>query len=91
MLMLSLSHGPNRLFYLFPPFSIMALCLQKLEEDGGEAILVAPVWATKEPTTRCRPLGATQQWYPRLLGILTAHPLIVPPSRHLLTLPGINR
>ena len=40
-----------------------------LEEGGGEAILVTALWAT-------------QPWYPRLLDMLTAHPMILPPSRH---------
>ena len=68
----------DKLFYLFPPFSLVGHCLQKLEEDGGEAIMVAPVWPT-------------QPWYSKLLGMLTAHPALLRPSSRLLSLPGTDR
>lgn len=68
----------DSLLYIFPPFSLVGRCLQKLEEDGGECILVAPVWTT-------------QPWYSKLLQMITAQPLLLPPSRHLLTLPGTDK
>lgn len=33
--------------YLFPPFSVIALALQKISHEETEAILVAPVWHTQ--------------------------------------------
>ena len=64
--------------YAFPPFSLIGQFLHKLEEDGGESILVAPVWAT-------------QPWYPQLLQMTVDHPRLLPPLPDLLTLPGTQR
>lgn len=40
-------HLSNDLFYVFPPSSLVARILQKIEEDGTEAVLVCPVWTTQ--------------------------------------------
>ena len=60
--------------YIFPPFSLLNRCLQKLEKDQTLALLVAPVWPT-------------QVWWPRLLSLLVANPLMLPQDKDLLTLP----
>ena len=33
--------------YIFPPFSLLNRCLQKLENDQTSALLIAPVWPTQ--------------------------------------------
>ena len=35
------------LAYAFPPFSLIGKVLQKLKEEGGEAIIVVPMWPGK--------------------------------------------
>jgi hypothetical protein len=34
-------------FYAFPPFSLIARCLQKIREDQATGVLVAPLWTTQ--------------------------------------------
>ena len=42
-------------FYAFPPFSIILLCLQKIEQEEAEGILVVPNWPTQPWYTKlCR-------------------------------------
>ena len=60
--------------YVFPPFSLMARCLQKLIRDKAEAVVVFPLWK--------------QSWFPTVLGLLTQAPIILPQMDKLLTLPG---
>ena len=35
------------MFFIFPPFSLIPRILQKVEEDGTEAVLIAPIWTTQ--------------------------------------------
>ena len=63
----------NNLMWIFPPFSLLTKVLQKLREDGGEAIVIAPVWKT-------------QPWWPRLGQMLVHQPLLLPHRRDLLRL-----
>lgn len=51
--------------YIFPPFSVIGKCLQKICADRAKAIFVAPLWPT-------------QPWYPKLMSMLTAVPLVLP-------------
>ena len=37
----------NELIYAFPPFSLIGRLVQKLRQDQGEMVLVAPVWLTQ--------------------------------------------
>ena len=53
--------------YLFPPFSLIPLCLKKIQRDQAEFILIAPVW-------KSRP------WYPILLSMLPHQLLWLPQS-----------
>ena len=64
----------ERLFYAFPPFSLITRVLRKIREDKAEGVLVAPLWET-------------QPWFPLLIKMLVAHPLILPQSSNLLYLP----
>lgn len=61
-------------FYAFPPFSVIGRCVQKIQQDSAEGIMIVPAWPT-------------QSWYPRLLQMLVDKPIVLPKSRHLLHLP----
>ena len=68
-----MSWGPCY-FYAFPPFSLITLCLQKIEEDQSSGVLLVPLWST-------------QPWCPVLLRSLVDHPPFLPQPRNLLTQP----
>ena len=48
--------------------------LQKLQEDQAQGILIAPLWKT-------------QTWFPKMLHMLIAQPVLLPKDRSLLQLP----
>lgn len=66
-------------FYAFPPFSLIHKCLNKIEAEQAEGLLVVPAWPT-------------ETWYPRVLQLLVQEPklmlwtagleLVVHPSDH---------
>ena len=62
-------------FYAFPPFSLIGKCLEKIQANKAEGILVVPYWTC-------------QSWYPKLLRLLVAPPLMITHRETLLTLPG---
>ena len=62
-------------FYACPPFSLVGRCLCKIENDQAEGILIAPKWPT-------------QPWFPKLLSLLVAEPIILPRTKFLLTQPS---
>ena len=64
-------------FYAFPPFSLIAQCLQKTEEDQALGTIVVPLWPT-------------QPWFPVLLHLLVDQPRILPTSNQLLHQPHTN-
>ena len=64
-------------FYAFPPFSLLATCLQKIEQDQSTGILIVPMWTT-------------QPWFTLLLNLLTDNPLVLPQTDSLLFLPHSN-
>ena len=65
----------NTYMYMFPPFSLIGACLQKMAGDGTDSsILIAPLWTT-------------QPWFPQLMAMLIAQPLLLP-ERNILSLPG---
>ena len=64
-------------FYAFLPFSVIANCLQKIEQDQSTGLLIAPLWTT-------------QPWFTLLLNLLTDHPLVLPQSDTLLVQPHSN-
>lgn len=65
-------------FYAFPPFSRIGKCLEKIQANKAEGILVVPFWTC-------------QSWYPKLMRLLVAPPLIITPRATLLTLPGCQK
>ena len=64
-------------FYAFPPFSLLATCLQKIEQDQSTGILIVTMWTT-------------QPWFTLLLNLLTDNPLVLPQTDSLLFLPHSN-
>ena len=59
--------------YAFPPFCLIQRVLAKLEEDQGDIILIAPVWTTAA-------------WFPQVLQLLVAEPVLLPRGRGVLKL-----
>ena len=64
----------NHHAYMFPPFSLITHCLEKLHSEQASAVLVAPVWHN-------------QLWYPSLLGSLIDFPILLPPVQSILVGP----
>lgn len=64
----------NDFFYIFPPVSLLPRILQKIQEDGTEAVLVARIWPT-------------QVWWPSLLQLLTGKCYNLPNPQKCLHLP----
>jgi hypothetical protein len=64
----------NRTYYLFPPFSMISRCVQKIVQDQVEtAVLIAPLWPT-------------QIWFSEALHLICAQSYILP-LRRVLSLP----
>ena len=62
-------------FYVFLPFSVIALLLQKMQGNQSSGVLVVPDWPT-------------QLWYPILTRLLTAEPVRLTCRRNLVHLPS---
>ena len=60
--------------FCFPPFSLIPFCLSKIRREKATIVLIAPFWPS-------------QYWFPSLLELATDFPLLLPPSRSLLTSP----
>lgn len=65
--------GPY-LFYVFPPFSVIVKCFQKITQDMATGMLAAP-------------LLPVQTWFTLMLNLLMDKPIILPQSNTLLTQP----
>ena len=65
----------NEINYLFPPFSVLGRCLQKIVEDRAEGIVVCPIFTT-------------QTFFPQLLHLISGQCYILPKVDKLLQLPG---
>ena len=68
----------NQKFYAFSPFSLLTQVLAKIRNDVALVLLIAPTWST-------------QPWYPMLLQLAIARPVLLPSVGHLLTLPHSNQ
>lgn len=64
-------------FYAFPPFSLIATCLQKIEQDQATGVILVPFWQT-------------QPWFTILLHLLIDNPVLLPQLDYLLTQPHNN-
>lgn len=51
--------------YLFPPFSVIMRCLQKICTDKTRATLITPLWST-------------QPWFPKMMHMLVEPPVVLP-------------
>ena len=63
------------LFYAFPPFSLIAQCLQETEMEKSEDIMIFP-------------MSDTQPWYSQLLRMLKDVPRTLPQRSDTLKVPG---
>ena len=63
----------NRLIYAFPPFSVVARTLQKIEAESTAAVIVVPHWPT-------------QPWFGKLLHLMQDPPLVIPVNQRTLRL-----
>lgn len=68
----------NEFNYLFPPFSLIAVCLQKMKRERATGMMILPCWPT-------------QPWFTMFLELLTDTPIILPRTDDLLILPGTNQ
>ena len=60
--------------YVFPPFTLILSCLNKVRRELADIVLVAPVWPS-------------QPWYPLLLEMVTDAPRVLKPTGDLLVSP----
>ena len=61
--------------YLFPPFALIARCLNKIVQDKvNKALLVVPHWIS-------------QPWFPMLLTMIVSFPIRIPRHKDILVLP----
>ena len=65
-------------FYMFPPFSLIGRCIQKVRQDHASGVIVVPIWPT-------------QNWFSGLLGLLVQNPILLPQQDNTLLLPGSNQ
>lgn len=68
----------NELIYAIPPFSLIGRLVQKLRQDQGEMVLVAPVWLT-------------QGWFTAAMELLTDLPWIFKVQQDTLSLTYSDR
>ena len=65
-------------YYLFPPFSLISRCIQKINNDRTDCLIILPLWPT-------------QIWYSAMLELLIDCPLILPHKQKVLLLPEISK
>ena len=65
----------GRIFYAFPPFSVIAKAIQKIFMDKAEGIIVVPNWKN-------------QPWFSRMTRLLVSNPLPLSSRHNLLYLPN---
>jgi hypothetical protein len=61
----------NLYAYAYPPTTLIRPCLNKLQEEQAEILLVAPLWPN-------------QEWFPDLIALSIDFPLVLPSSRTML-------
>ncbi len=59
--------------YAFPPFSLIAKVLQRIQQDKAQMIVIVPLWTT-------------QSWFTVFLELLIKNPILLPQRDNLLTL-----
>ena len=63
-------------FYCFLPFRIIGKVLAKVQKGKAQGILIVPLWST-------------QPWFPMVMNLITAPPILIRARGNLLLLPGI--
>lgn len=63
------------LIYLFPPFALIARCLQKIRAESAKGWMVLPLWPS-------------QPWMGTLLTLLVKEPRLIPRGAHILRHPS---
>lgn len=71
----SLNWARFKLSYIFPPFSLIARCLQKLKAEGARVWMVVPLWQS-------------QPWMGTLLGMLIDYPRLISQKTAVLVHPS---
>ena len=66
------------LFYGFPPFCLLSKIMAKIKTGSARGIFIVPLWPA-------------QPWFPAMLQLLAAKPLILPQSEDLLFLPSSSK
>ena len=61
--------------YLFPPFSLLGRCVQKIREENARGIVIAPLWKT-------------QPWFSSLMELLVDVPVLLRRKKGLLRIPN---
>lgn len=65
-------------YYLFPPFSLISRCVQKINRDHTDCLMILPLWPT-------------QIWYSAVMELLVDFPLVLPHKQRLLLLPETDK
>ena len=60
--------------YLFPPFTLIPACLDKISREEVSALMIAPVWPN-------------QLWFPQLLRRLRGPPILLPHTQDIISDP----
>ena len=68
----------KQFFYPFPPFGLIAKCLQKIHMDYAESFMIVPLW-----TNQC--------WYLKLLHMLEDAPRVIPSQWTALQMSGMKQ
>lgn len=68
-------HENHIYFYAFPPFSLIALALQKIQEEEATGLILVPKWPT-------------QPWWLTLMKMVIQNPLELPRKKDLLFQPS---
>ena len=64
--------------YLFPTFSLISRCVQKIVREEAEVLIIVPLWPT-------------QIWYTQLLQLLIDFPRVLPQRNKLLWIPQTEK
>lgn len=59
---------------MFPPFSLLGSCIQKIRLEEANAVVVAPLWPT-------------QPWFTRLMEMLVDQPILIRRKKDMIFMP----
>ena len=64
--------------YAFPPFAMLGRCVAKVVQDWATLVVITPTWHT-------------QPWFPCLVSMAIASPILLPPQQDMLMSPQQQR